>query len=552
MRISLGYGSVRVVMKHSTLGSSILLTVLSGCGDGSVVGSTRTTPPVGASTGPAPAMGAADPTLPTTTPATSSAGGGASTTPTAGSTSQAGSMASTPSSAGAATSDPGGAGGATPAAGSAGATGGQEPPVTASGGATGPSTCDEAAGPYTIASTPIDAGIAPSSGGGGFFVDELAQVPVSVSPDGVIYLGFTADDAAIIASEAGLVTSIPTATLGGIAATNDGVAALLFDPVDEMWAAVKRFSADGQELFSTDLFHSPNLDDEGTKGEASTSRMGYLSETDEVIAYFGHTQRYDDGVRHQGGYLATVDASGGQNLLNGWFGSHNLDQRLWANGSNAFVIGLGDAYPIGIFYSTLSNNPRPEVIYRLAAAGNGTANGQLGGIVDLGDELILPFITNLSVSPDIDAGEWPDIDESVASQIRDAAANGTDMGLLRVPKTGDLPGGDVPTVWLAPEPADGARLESLHSARYGTGQLVLLLWAEASGGGGGGFGGGGSSRSWFTMVVDAAGGVCQPKTPLDAAYSVAAGDDIVVAPNGVVYWANAEGGALNLVTLTPP
>ena len=39
------------------------------------------------------------------------------------------------------------------------------------------------------------------------------------------------------------------------------------------------------------------------------------------MAYFGHTQRYDDGVRHQGGYLATVDASGAQDLIDGWFGS---------------------------------------------------------------------------------------------------------------------------------------------------------------------------------------------------------------------------------------
>src|SRR5690606_20153997 len=114
---------------------------------------------------------------------------------------------------------------------------------------------------------------------------------------------------------------------------------------------VQRFGAAGQQSFSTDLFRSPNLEDEGTKGEASSGRLGYLSGSDTLVAYFGHTQRYDDGVRHQGGYLATVDAAGSQELLNGWFGSHNLDQRLWTGESAGAVIGLGDAYPIGIFYS---------------------------------------------------------------------------------------------------------------------------------------------------------------------------------------------------------
>jgi hypothetical protein len=366
------------------------------------------------------------------------------------------------------------------------------------------------------------------------------MLPVSIGAAGEVYFGLNSEAGAIVASTSGLLVTTADATLGGVAATANGVAALYFG---EMWAQVTRYDNSGQELFSSDLFRSPNLDDEGTKGEASTSRLAYMSATDTVVAYFGHTQRYDDGVRHQGGYLATLDSQGTQELLNGWFGSHNLDQRLWTGESTGAVIGLGDAYPIGIFYSEIGDNPRPEVIYRLAAAGNGTANGQLGGIVELSQELIMPFITNLSVSPDIDAGQWPDIDETVASQIRDAAANGTDMGLLRVPKSGS--DGEAPTVWLAPELTAGARLVRLKSARYGEGDMILLLWAEASGDNRS------ESLSYFTMVVEATGAVCQPKTQLDSAYAVTSGDDIVRGPSGQIYWANTEASGLSLITLAP-
>jgi hypothetical protein len=396
-----------------------------------------------------------------------------------------------------------------------------------------------------IQALPLETSTAPGGGANGFSAGGSAELPVSVGENGTVYVGFTSGSDAVVLGTDGLVVNLPGANLGGVTATQDGVALLLFDPVDDMWAAAVRFTSAGQEVFATDLFRSPNLDDEGTKGEPGSSRLGYLSGSDQLVLYFGHTQRYDDGVRHQGGYLALVDATGNQELLNGWFGSHNLDQRLWTNADSGAVIGLGDAYPIGIFYSPLGDNPRPEVIYRLAAAGNGAANGQLGGIVDLGSELVMPFITNLSVSPDIDAGEWPDIDDNVASQIREAAANGTDMGLLRVAKGGELGDGDAPTVWLQPDLSADARLERLKSARYGDGELVLLIWAEASGGSRD------ATRSYYTMVVDADGAICQPKAPLDSSYAPTGGDDIVRGPDGAIYWANAEGDGVSLISLVP-
>jgi hypothetical protein len=354
----------------------------------------------------------------------------------------------------------------------------------------------------------------------------------------------------VVAEVGGPSFTIADSVVGGVAATASGAGALVFDPnetADErLWAKVVRAAADGSGLVETDLFRSPNLDDLDTKGAPRSGRLGYISSGDLLVPYFGHTQRYDDGVRHPGGYLATVDAPGTQELLDGWFGSHNLDQRLVAYADGAAVIGLGDAYPEGIFFSYVGEDASPEVLFALAAAGNGATNGQLGGIVDLGDALVIPFVTNNSIPQDLDAGTWPDIDDVIADQIRDAAANGTDLGLLVLPKSGENPDSELTATWLDAGRPEGARLESLKSARYGTGDLVLLAWVEATGNGNSGAG------QMFTMVIDREGAICQPKTALAAEYGFSAGDDIVSGPDGKIRWANrSASGGIQLVTLTP-
>lgn len=408
-----------------------------------------------------------------------------------------------------------------------------------------PGPCASPVPPYTVEAVPVDASALPRSPGGGFGSNLLTYLPVAVGADDTVYVGWNTDDGAVVQELDGARTELPGARLGGIAVTEDGFAALVFDRAEGLWAEVARFARDGGEWFRTELFRSPNLDDEGTKGEPGSSRLGYVPESDRLVAYFGHTQRYDDGVRHQGGYVATVGSDAEQELLSGWFGSHNLDQRLWTGPSEGVVLGLGDAYPVGIFFARLGQRMRPQVVYRLAAAGNGTANGQLGGLVEVGEVLIAPFITNRSVSPDTDAGQWPNIDEDVAAQIREAASQGRDLGMLSIPKSGELPEGDVPTVWLDPELAEGARLVRLKSAPYGDDGHILLLWGEATGGNRN------ASIRYFTMVVDTTGAVCQPKTALDDAFAVTAGDDLVRASDGTILWANDAAGGVSLVRLTP-
>jgi hypothetical protein len=417
-----------------------------------------------------------------------------------------------------------------------------------------PASCGDAARAYTVASTMLDASLVPEmpaqSWGGA-----APRTPVAVDPEtGKVFVGFTRAEGAsrsvVIAAEGSAPAEAITAAdavIGGVAVTSDGVAALLFDPNSDvdmrMWAAVARFGADGSETFRTDLFRSPNLDDEGTKGAPSSGRLGYVPDSDELVAYFGHTQRYDDGVRHQGGYLATLNATGVQELIDGWFGSHNLDQRLLIDGARIAVLGLGDAFPKGIFFS-YTQQARTNVIYRLAADGVGSTNGQLGGMIAIGDQIISPFITNRSISQDLDAGPWPDTDEAISMQIREAAAAGTDLGLLPIPKA-SLPDGDVTPIWLDAAVASGARLGSLKATRYGTADLILIAWAEITG----------DRRNqmskYYTTVVDPAGAVCQPKAELPAMHAFTPGDDIVTKPDGTIVWANITGGRVQIMTLTP-
>lgn len=410
-----------------------------------------------------------------------------------------------------------------------------------------PETCSDAAADYTLSATDVQ-GVTASEPSNNWRSSGSAKVPVAVATDGTVYVAFAQDGqentSVVVATASGPVATIDDADIGGLTATADGFAVLYFDPdpdTDERrWVAVSRFSSGGQDDFSTELFNSPNLDDEGAKGEPGSSRFGYLPEADLLVAYFGHTQRYDDGVRHQGGYLATVDAQGTQDVLSGWFGSHNLDQRLLTNDSTGAVLGLGDAYPEGIFFSFL-DDPEATVIYSLAAAGNGAVNGQLGGMVDLGGQIIVPFITNRSLSQDLDAGTWPDINDAIADQIRDAENNGTDLGLLSVPNTGINPDDELEATWVATDLASEASLTNLKSARYGTGEVLLLIWAETSG----------SSRDYYTMVVDPRGAICQAKTPLDEDLAPSDGDDVVVAPDGRIVWAVIDDGGVRIVALTP-
>lgn len=433
--------------------------------------------------------------------------------------------------------------------GSPAATGSGTPAVAGTPAVTPPPVvmCPMIAGPYSIASTQLDPSIVPLASGGDaralVAVDSSDRVFVAVNrklPEGMS-VAISAESAA-----AAEVLAIPNAVAGGLAATKDGLGVLLYDPapVDKrVWAAVKRFDIARVERWNTELFHSPNLTDAGTKGNPTEGRLVYLAGTDELLAYFAHNEMIED-VRHQGGYLAALDAAGKQRVINKWFGSHNLEQRVIVDGTRAAVLGLGDAFPKGLFFSwTDSKSVRPAVIYRVAVSGNGAANGQLGDMVALQDTSLTSFITNRSVPQDLSAGDWRDIDPMISMQIRQAAASGVDAGLVFIAKSG-APTGDLPPTWLNLQPASGARIANFKTVPYGKTGLFLLAWSETTGPGGR------AARTDYTMVVDRTGAVCQAKIALQPAHGFTS-DDFVQRADGSTVWANFQAGRVNVVTLRP-
>lgn len=108
-------------------------------------------------------------------------------------------------------------------------------------------------------------------------------------------------------------------------------------------------TADGTKIFDQLVFGDKPPTEVGSKGEpgaAGTGRVIYNEATGTVGYYLAHQQRWPDGVRHQGGYIGTLQPNG-SNLTraDGWFFSHNFDQRLISSGSSFYALAHGDAYP---------------------------------------------------------------------------------------------------------------------------------------------------------------------------------------------------------------
>jgi len=153
-------------------------------------------------------------------------------------------------------------------------------------------------------------------------------------------------------------------------------------------------TADGRKIFDQLVFGDKPLNEIGSKsdpGGAGTGRVIYNDATGVVGFYLAHHQRQPDGITHQGGYIGSLQPDGKKiTCANGWFVSHNFDQRLISSGSAFYALAHGDAYPRALSVSRWniaggSLSKQFDVPYHNipGAVGDNRTNCLTGGLVEL-------------------------------------------------------------------------------------------------------------------------------------------------------------------------
>ncbi|EPW6725619.1 hypothetical protein ACWONS_004715 [Vibrio parahaemolyticus] len=161
----------------------------------------------------------------------------------------------------------------------------------------------------------------------------------------------------------------------------------------EYW--ISGFESSGQSIFDTSLFGNIDLtlsdiygsETKGNPGAASVGIVAYHEAEDSILLYTGHRQRWSDGKRHQAGWIGRVSGSGEfEQAINGWYSSHNFDQRLMLS-SDGSVLSLahGDAYPRALMLSKWDmESNKADFNYNYYTIQNGTT-GQNVTLADTGD-----------------------------------------------------------------------------------------------------------------------------------------------------------------------
>ena len=158
----------------------------------------------------------------------------------------------------------------------------------------------------------------------------------------------------------------------------------------EYWVA--RISLDGSEIFKTRIFGEKNhkeVNSKGGPGGAGTARIAYNPKSKTIAFYLANNQLFNDGVRHQGGYVGFLNEKG-KKLPggSGWFYSHNFDQRLiFANGEFC-ALAHGDAYPRALGFSRWPGSGGKAIANQTYHAiegesGANVTNCQTGGLLAL-------------------------------------------------------------------------------------------------------------------------------------------------------------------------
>jgi hypothetical protein len=298
--------------------------------------------------------------------------------------------------------------------------------------------------------------------------------------------------------------SFPGESIHGLVALPDGGAALYVNG-DEM--RLRRFDDKGTVLFEHALVGAAGRS-EGDKWIDDWSHEGRLGWTGELfVAYFGHTQNWGSRGKHQGDLLWLFDADGnqikGQDVPNyyptwDWGCSHSVDLRLTYN-TLSDVIGpmcLSDEFPqAGAVWS------RSNLIASMPGDGGGHVQGQLGGLVPLGQGFAFTYVSQTDRSS---------YDVALAS-ISSSGFNTYDAWLTDTPRIDET---------------------SAHLAAYG--QDLLAAWK--------------SGGQLLLSVVDADGNFLEG--PVAASADIGDHDDFFNYPDGRVGWTYAGSGRGSLVTVT--
>lgn len=170
------------------------------------------------------------------------------------------------------------------------------------------------------------------------------------------------------------------------------------DKEAEAWYTA--FDETGTELFSTRIWGENNLNEVNSKGKPTQAGSGlirYSKKNNFIVLYLSHTMKWGDGVRHQAGWLGFLNSNTGEilkkengNIIgNGWFFSHNFDQRGIISSQNTFyALAHGDAYPRALGISNWShvNGKKSSFNYydiKNGKTGNNTTLSTTGDLTEL-------------------------------------------------------------------------------------------------------------------------------------------------------------------------
>ena len=278
----------------------------------------------------------------------------------------------------------------------------------------------------------------------------------------------------------------------------------------EYW--ITRVSSSGAQIFSTRLFGDISKDILNSKGEpgtASTGRLVYNPTTEKLAFYTGHSMLWDDGVRHQGGYIGFMTLTGSFVVTDGWYFSHNFDQRILVDGANYYTLAHGDAYPRALGFGKWEDSgTKGKRLFSKnyfpinGAVGENKTSTQTGGFVKLpnGDFGIV-FVTGIN-------------------------RNNFDVCYTTVKPTGDT----LSKVWITQYPSETMAIFP-RIANFG--ENVLILWEEVV------------SRNVAgakSIVLKPDGTPVSNKTSLkNSTVRLSPYYDLCTLPNGDILWANSKG-----------